>query len=97
MSTITNSIRKSLDVIIRGVECCTQTASYKCKTCPYRELDNCTVLLGNDVLRSLKPLTEMPKPKIDGRTWEHCGKCDEIIFRQYNFCPNCGRRIDWID
>lgn len=97
MSTITNAVRKSLDVVLRGVECCTQAAAYKCKTCPYREMDNCTYLLGQDVVRFLKPQLEMPRPKIDSRTWEHCGKCDEILFRSYTFCPNCGRRIDWID
>jgi len=36
-------------------------------------------------------------PKIDDRQWDHCGGCDCILFRSYKFCPDCGRKIAWID
>ena len=84
-------------IVIEGIRCCTQMSGSKCKLCPYRNMEDCTRYLGRDAMEHLKPLEDSPHPKIDGRTWDHCGHCDEILFRSYTFCPNCGRRIGWID
>lgn len=26
-----------------------------------------------------------------------CGDCNTVVFRHYNYCPTCGRKIDWSD
>ena len=59
-----------------------------------------SLLETNDVRAALQFLiaAEEPiNPKIDGRSWNHCGACDCILFRSYVFCPNCGRKIAWIE
>lgn len=27
--------------------------------------------------------------------WNVCGACDEEIESDYDYCPDCGQRIDW--
>ena len=29
--------------------------------------------------------------------WNVCGACDEEIESDYDYCPDCGQRIDWED
>ena len=26
-----------------------------------------------------------------------CGNCKKVIYREYNYCPNCGRAVKWGD
>ena len=25
----------------------------------------------------------------------HCPICDSIVNKRYNYCPNCGQKVDW--
>lgn len=49
-----------------------------------------------------KPNKELPrKPALMqgfyGMRHEVCAICGEHIARVYNYCPNCGQKIDWAE
>lgn len=27
----------------------------------------------------------------------HCPKCDKVIYNMYDYCFNCGQKLDWSD
>lgn len=38
------------------------------------------------------------KPGIEGggSRWYHvCGECRGVIYRAWNFCPECGKKVKW--
>lgn len=78
--------------------------------CPY-ESDKpwCTHYLAHDageLIGELLKTQEPVKPVVDIDTWK-CGNCghtlehqqllgDNVLFHeQYNFCPECGRKVKW--
>ena len=31
-----------------------------------------------------------------GSNWYHvCGECHGVIYRAWNFCPECGKKVKW--
>ena len=56
-----------------------------------------------DEINEIRMLQERDEPKPltsrkildDGETWYYCTACGELIVNsKWNFCPNCGQRLD---
>lgn len=110
MNYLDNEIKiieqKKLKKVINGLECC-KIPFTKCYNggCPYFENDGCKARLKDDALTLLKAREPM-EPVMDIDTWK-CGNCghtlehqellgDNILFHeQYNYCPECGRKVKW--
>lgn len=92
--------------VIKAMECC-KIPFTKCYNggCPYFENDGCKARLKGDALALLEA-QEPVKPVVDIDTWK-CGNCghtlehqqllgDNVLFHeQYNYCPECGRKVKW--
>ena len=51
--------------------------------------------LAIELLETLEPVTPQDHdPVIYGHRYL-CGKCHHKIWRNNNFCPNCGRKVKW--
>lgn len=55
------------------------------------EIAGCIIRNAIDQLKPVKPI----RPGNGSEFWL-CGKCSGHVFRiSDNYCPNCGRKIDW--
>ena len=79
------------------------------KGCPYAHFDNCDDLAIRDAIELLREQEAVkPTPTDYVRTlndryysqiWE-CGICGENLPGarfETKYCPNCGRKVDWVD
>ena len=62
------------------------------------EFNTSTIRVAIEALE--KQVTKKPNvkelPDAFGRLyWSVCGACDEEIESDYDYCPDCGQRIDW--
>ena len=97
-----------LEKVLKGLECCLPPHDPNCDLCPYDSIDlRCRSKLHEDVIALLKA-QESAKPVVDIDTWkcENCGHTlehqellgDNVLFHeQYNFCPECGRKVKWYE
>ena len=95
--------------VINALGRCESYGYCKDKDCPYYENTNCLEMLRKDALELLKE-QEPIKPTISVDTWI-CSKCGHtlesqeliddkenpqvLIHEQYEYCPNCGRKVKW--
>lgn len=94
--------------VVTGLKCCTthpnEYGDCMSEDCPYKSI-NCINHLLQDALTLLQA-QESVEPVLDIDTWK-CGKCghtlehqellgDNVLFHeQYNYCPECGRAVEW--
>ena len=87
--------------VIKGLECCANSCG---NGCPYADIDDdCQGMLCMDTLALLKE-QEAVKPKTtityNGFHYDYCGNCGRLLpvaqdFEKANYCPSCGRMVDW--
>ena len=59
-----------------------------------RDKDQEAIEVAIQVLKTQEPV--MPKRKIGGRGRRYtCGHCGEDISTRVDYCPICGRRVNW--
>lgn len=70
-----------------------------CKTCGYRKSTECGRLIATDAADALESLS---KAVIPHRNYENCHiywcECGWFLRNKDqtpNYCPNCGKRIEW--
>ena len=50
----------------------------------------------NRLRYEVKKTVPVPVKELRGRRVDHdCGNCGHVAFAGYEYCPNCGHRIDW--
>lgn len=94
--------------VIKGLEACLPPHDPDCDLCPYDSIDlRCRAKLRNDVMALLKE-QELVKPKKENRyidfdgeghpynpeTYD-CGACGKELPWKVNYCPECGREVNW--
>ena len=80
--------------VMTGLECLI-TNSVDCSTCPYAVDGFCPELVAKDAMELLKE--QEPAKVVDGRPRCRfaCGNCGAEFAFVYNYCPSCGRKVDW--
>ena len=75
---------------------------HQCYTCSFNFIKTAhefgTEIVGNalELLKKqipLQPYTDGDVTKFDGNIY--CRNCCKLIEREYKFCPNCGKAINW--
>lgn len=102
-----------INKVIRGLQCCIndERTVPDCEHCPYSEIGGtCTNLhrLHGDALtlvREAEPTGIRPAIRATiadywgegGYHWQTCSNCREMWSGSWNFCPNCGAKIEGSD
>ena len=86
--------------VIKGLEClATRYGICNGIECEYYDQGLPCVAPINDalvLLREQEPVKAVRFEKYNGYPVYFCGKCDKVLKRlTMNYCPNCGRRVDW--
>lgn len=89
--------------VIKGLELCVAsefTNSGECDgmdECPYYDDAEfgCIMSLMRDALELLKPVKPQEHDYVIYGYRFTCGACHHKIWRNNNFCPNCGRAVKW--
>lgn len=88
--------------VIKGLECCTKSPDTieleDCRRCQYRDEKDCSCVVMQDALALLKEQepVEPKKPISADDPFYECGNCGmPIASTMYQFCPYCGRKVDW--
>ena len=90
-----------IEKVIKGIECCTEGG---CRDCPYYK--NCDIFddylsgtLLKDVLEVLKeqrPIKPVCFEHRRTRNKYQCGNCGSSeVFKEWEYCPWCGRELKW--
>lgn len=76
----------------------------KCNACPLKDNDDCMTLLKWDALNVIIELEKRvhelkgranPMKPTQNPLGEWVCKCGRVIDTIDNYCPECGRRVDW--
>lgn len=97
---------KTPEEIKNGLKCCLTS----CKGCPYNDPTYCGSALVRDAITYIRQLEDRPpmdaEPVRHGKWIEHlnymeerdgyywCPLCQKMATREYNYCPNCGAKMD---
>ena len=89
-------------------KCCTRLATYEDTGLTPEEIRQMRAEL--ELARAVAGLCRAEKPEICGDGYDdsgnliydewkcpRCGKSYEIDYDDYDYCPNCGQKIDWSD
>lgn len=80
-----------LEKTIRGLECCRSSA---CPVdCPYLSVNMCIPRLCDDAIALLRE--QEPVKPIKREDLLFCGGCKTAIYNFLNYCPRCGKKVDW--
>ena len=95
---------KTPEEIKKGLECCMDPFN-TCgildnrKDCQYSGIGpECMHQMFRDAITLLKAQEPVKPQEYDPVVYGHkyfCGKCHHKIWRNDNFCPNCGRKAEW--
>ena len=82
--------------VVKGLECHFLVDVKPCEKCPYDGDTNCTDTMTKDALETLTA-TEHVKVKHDnGIThWYATAECDRSVNPGDEYCPGCGRGLEW--
>lgn len=85
--------------VTEALEMCASNVDCREK-CPYYSTQRaCVEAMCKDVLKLLKE-QEPVKPRYEDTFADRltrCGNCNAIIYRCYEYCPGCGRKVKWDD
>lgn len=81
--------------VIKAFECCDDEGSPNCEQCPYMDDDFVgTCASRNPLFRDALALLKEQEP-VKPAPGMLCGQCGCRIYRDANYCYNCGRELDW--
>ena len=82
----------SYSEVIEGLKCCSVQEN-RCDKCPIGLGWGCAFKLKKQALVLLKE-REPVKPLIANDMY-FCGSCKYAIPRTTNYCPKCGKKVEW--
>ena len=83
----------NVEKVIKGLRCL--TGMPRCDTCPYSnnpQRQYCLNQIGKDAIKLLKEQEVIPTRNVQDRA---VCKCGLVLCELYNYCPECGKRINW--
>ena len=89
-----------LDKVITAMNICTNLDNpdkeVYCYDCPYKRRENCS----GDLMRDLAALVRgqspiRPTQEQNTIKWL-CGDCGALLMGEANYCPRCGRAVQWV-
>lgn len=84
-----------LKKVINGLDCCLEGLCEPCEYSSSKAPGGCKDELMCDALALLKK-QEPIRPLIANDMY-FCGNCKYAISRTANYCPKCGKKVEWYD
>lgn len=100
-----NQTNISLEAVIEGLEC-HKRAMYgeidehgiACNLCPYKDMEStCHSRTEGSLIADALALLKKQQPvkPLIANDMYFCGSCKYAIPRTANYCPKCGKKVEW--